>query len=165
MGKSFIVLAGIILAANAVAAEKTSPFKNQTAPRVEPTDATSSAPPTTGSSSTTVKISADDCARLVAHKPRADVAYKPGVDVDGKYVAAADTNSTYAAINAPTKVEFDIAFNPLHAALAGRLSETSLSIGRVSYDIDSGAMTYNGKPLSDPDKVTLGKRCRDKLNQ
>ncbi len=102
---------------------------------------------------------------MVEHQPRADVAYKPGVDVHGDPVAPADVSGQYSAIKPPSTVEFDIAFNPLHAALANRLSETSLSLGRVSYDINSGEMTYNSKPLSDPDKVHLSQRCREKLNQ
>ncbi len=159
MLKHVVVITGLIMPANAVVAQEGNPFKNSTTPA----QATKPTPSNTGS--TTVKISAEDCARLVAHKPRADVAYKPGVDVHGKPVTSADTDPSYAGLKAPKTVEFDIAFSPLHAALANRFAETKLSIGRVRYDINSGEMTFNGKPLSDTDKVTLGKRCREKMKQ
>ena len=165
MRKSFIILVAFLITNNAVAAEKNNPFTNKEQPTAQGFGATYSAPLDSGSTSSTVKITAEDCARLVAHKRQADVTFRAGVDVDGNYVTPADVSSSNVAINVPSKVEFDIAFNPLDKNLAGKVSKTSLSIGRVSYNIDSGAMSYNGKPLSIPDKVMLGQRCREKLSQ
>ena len=165
MRESFIILVALLITINAVAAEKNNPFTNKKPSTAQGSGVTYSAPLEVDSSSRTVKISAEDCARLVAHKPQADVAYKAGVDVDGNYVTPADVSSANVVINVPSKVEFDIAFDPLDGTLAGMVSKTSLSIGRVSYNIESGAMSYNGKPLSVADKVMLGQRCREKLNQ
>ncbi|MBL24650.1 MAG: hypothetical protein CMM48_12215 [Rhodospirillaceae bacterium] len=117
------------------------------------------------SGQTTVKITANDCNRLVQHRARPDVAYKPSVDVDGNKVTPADLPNPYDTIQAPKKVEFDVAFNPLHASIANRFGETSLSLGRVTYDINTGAMTFNGKPLSKNDKSQLAAGCREKLRQ
>jgi hypothetical protein len=113
----------------------------------------------------TAKISAEDCARLIEHRPRDDVAYKPGVDVDGKPVTPADTSSAYRNLGNLSNVEFDIAFSPLKGAAAGRFGETSMSAGRIAYDINTGNMTFNGRPLNDPDKALIAKRCREKLRQ
>lgn len=37
----------------------------------------------------TVRLSADDCQRLIPHTPAPDVAYRPGADVHGRDVAPA----------------------------------------------------------------------------
>ena len=37
-----------------------------------------------------ITVTADDCATIVAHTPSDDVAYQPGVDVDGNAVVSAD---------------------------------------------------------------------------
>lgn len=93
------------------------------------------------------------------------MAYKPGVDVDGDKVTPADLANPYSAIQPPAKVEFDIAFNPLHAAIAHRFGETKLSLGRVAYDINTGEMAFNGKPLSKGDKSQLAAGCRQRLKR
>lgn len=41
----------------------------------------------------TVKVTRETCNHVVAHQPAADVAYRPGVDVNGNSVAPANLNN------------------------------------------------------------------------
>ena len=55
-----------------------------------------------------VRISAADCRRAVAHQPRADVEYKPGVDARGRKVAPADLQGQQPQIKLPDVISFDV---------------------------------------------------------
>ncbi|CAA6605582.1 conserved exported hypothetical protein [Rhodospirillaceae bacterium LM-1] len=62
----------------------------------------------------TVKISRQDCSRLIHHAPSADVAYKPGVDVKGRAVAPADLGGGANNIKLlPDVLEFNVSINPV----------------------------------------------------
>lgn len=106
-----------------------------------------------------VKMSGRDCKRLVQHQARADVNYKPGVDVRGRKVVGADMDSGMK-LKLPKTVEFDIGFNPLKGAAATRFGETSASVGKVKYDIGKNDFTFNGEPLNDKAKAALARKCR-----
>ena len=54
-----------------------------------------------------VRISKKDCKRIIRHQPSADVAYKPGVDVRGNPVTAADVGGGFT-IPIPDVFEFNI---------------------------------------------------------
>ena len=54
-----------------------------------------------------VRITKKDCKRIIRHQPSADVAYKPGVDVRGNPVAAADVNGGFT-VPLPDVFEFNI---------------------------------------------------------
>ncbi len=108
-----------------------------------------------------VRISGRDCARLVQHRPRDDVAYRPGVDVHGRKVAPADLPGSRPPLKLPQTVEFDIAFNPLKGTSKSRFGETSIKVGRVRYDIARGTFTFNGQPLTDPQIAALSRKCRE----
>ncbi len=109
--------------------------------------------------STKVKMSGRDCRKLVQHRARADVNFKPGVDVRGRKVVGADVNNTMK-LKLPTKIEFDIGFNPLKGAAANRFGETSASVGKVKYDIGKNSFTFNGEPLNEKAMSAFAKRCQ-----
>ncbi len=54
-----------------------------------------------------VRITKKDCKRIIRHQPSADVAYKPGIDVRGNPVAAADVGGGFT-IPIPDVFEFNI---------------------------------------------------------
>ena len=109
-----------------------------------------------------ITVSATDCQRLVNHVASADVAYKPGVDVHGNPVAPADLPGT-VKIQTPTEITFDVTFDLL--GNYGVSEDSSLfargaaSVGTVKYDINSGALTFNGQRLDDPEMKALADLC------
>lgn len=109
---------------------------------------------------TVIRIPRADCARLVEHRSAPDVAYKPGVDVRGKKVAPADLPGSSAAIKAPKQVEIAISFNPLRGAAGSRFDSSELIVGTVQFNLETGAATFNGQPLTDPEQAELARKCQ-----
>lgn len=109
-----------------------------------------------------IRIAPKDCQRLVQHRPSADVAYKPGVDVRGNPVTPADLPGA-ARITAPNEITINLTVDLLRqygvtpaSPLAPR---GEASVGTVTYDIAAGRMTFNGQPLSDPEQDALAAAC------
>jgi hypothetical protein len=110
----------------------------------------------------TVEITEQDCSQLVQHVAAADVAYQPGVDVNGDAVAPADLNGAQQ-IPAPDVVSF-----PLTLDLADRLG-ISLGdgvdilarpvIGDVAITSD-GRVFFNGNPLTSDEQFELAQKCQ-----
>lgn len=112
---------------------------------------------------TAIRITTSDCIRIVEHHPSADVAYQPGVDVRGRKVVPADVEASPDLRNiVPQVIEFSVALNPLKGG-AARFGETSLEVGKVSFDMKSRRATFNGKPLTRADTKRISKKCRDRL--
>ncbi len=109
-----------------------------------------------------IKIAPEDCRRLVRHRPDADVAYKPGVDVRGNPVAPADLPGQ-ARITAPNEITINLTIDVLrqYGVPADSLLAPSgeASIGTVKYDIAAGRLTYNGQTLSDAEQDALAAAC------
>ena len=110
-----------------------------------------------------VQITKKDCARVVAHVPADDVAYKAGVDVRGKSVAPADLAGSTSSLPIPDILEFDIAFSPLSGTSKSTFGETSLSVGKIRYDINKRKITLNGQPIGDDGLAELGVKCQEIL--
>jgi len=108
---------------------------------------------------TKVKMSARDCRKLVQHQTQANINYRPGVDVRGRKVTSADLGGGNK-LKLPSKVEFNIAFNPLKGSAASRFGETSASMGKVKYDISKNAFTFNGQPMNDRAMADMARKCR-----
>ena len=106
-------------------------------------------------------ISRDDCQRLVRHVPAADVAYQGGQDVYGRPVAEADLAGGFQ-LDLPSRFSFDLEYQPL---ARDDLDLSTFSVGRVSVDVISGAVTYNGRPMQSEAQAELSARCRDALRQ
>lgn len=114
------------------------------------------------SSGMTIQLTKRQCRQVVVnHEPSADVAYKPGVDVRGNSVAPADLVGGFEWVT-PNEIEFNLAFNPLgNTGLdSDDFVNTSASVGTVKYDILSGRLTLNGRPLSDPLLAVIESQCR-----
>ena len=108
-----------------------------------------------------VQITKKDCARVVQHVPADDVAYKAGVDAHGRPVVPADLAGSTLAIPLPDVLEFDIAFNPLSGTSKSKFGETSLSVGKIRYDINRRKITFNGQPMGDDDLAVLAAKCQE----
>lgn len=108
---------------------------------------------------TQASVSLEDCQRLDAERARADVSYKPGVDVRGKPVAPAELEPTLGAIKLPDEIVIDFGLD-----LAGRynidgsgLYTATAGIMTIHFDLAAGGLTINGKPLTKEDQDTIAK--------
>jgi len=107
---------------------------------------------------TTVLINEADCDRLVTHVSSSDVAYTPGVDVNGGAVAPADLNAQ-PQIQVP-----DVISIPVTIDLATSLGiQTPFlarpTVGNVQVTRD-GRVSFNGQPINSDAQHELAKRCQ-----
>ena len=126
-----------------------------------PTVAQTPARPATPAA-TKIQVTEADCRRLfIEHRPSADVAYKPGVDVRGKPVASADLNPT-PQIKVPETVAFDIGVDLTRFGVpaTSKLFQPNVKLGEVRMDLASGRVLYNGEPLGNPELEALREACR-----
>ena len=114
---------------------------------------------------TTVAITRADCARLVAHVPAPDVAYRPGVDVYGRAVVPADLGGA-PRIELPETILIDIEID-LQARFGIPADPTQYDpdaeVGEVAYR--DGRFTFNGQPLQDQAQAELAARCQEIVRQ
>jgi hypothetical protein len=102
------------------------------------------------------------CMNLVAYAPAPDVAYKPGVDVNGKAVAPADL---------PGQTSYPLS-SPVQSAIildTSRLGQIGALPGRgdtypvlISVDPRTGDVALNGQKIQQSDESTLAKLCRER---
>jgi hypothetical protein len=113
----------------------------------------------------TVAITRADCARLVAHVPDPDVAYRPGVDVYGREVAPADLGGA-PRIELPETILIDIEIDLLQRfgiPASPALYDADAELGEVVYK--DGRFTFNGQPLQDQAQAELAARCQEIVRQ
>ncbi len=99
-----------------------------------------------------------ECRLLPEHKPAADVAYQPGVDVHGKPVVPADINAV------PMGLEQQTIIVPLSVDLAQRLQNQNIqglqmegTLGFLEIE-PGGRVTYNGQDLTNQVYVLCGQK-------
>ncbi|MCH9011461.1 MAG: hypothetical protein IIA68_00175 [Proteobacteria bacterium] len=147
LAPALFLLAAVLAAASAAAHEKAT----VPTPRAA----------ITGAAITTVAITRADCARLVAHVPAPDVAYRPGVDVYGREVAPADLGGA-PRIELPETILIDIEID-LQARFGIPADPTQYDpdaeVGEVAYR--DGRFTFNGQPLQDQAQAELAARCQE----
>lgn len=115
-----------------------------------------------------LRMSRKDCERLLRRVDVPGADYVPGVDVRGNKVASANLKGTLTAADIlPEEIAFELALNPLasagNAALATTFSESSASFGSVKFNLSSGSLTLNGKPLLDSSEQDMVALCRQAL--
>lgn len=118
-----------------------------------------------GVSGGSLVVTPADCRALVEHRPAPDVAYKPGVDVEGRYVAPADLPGSNDVYRLPDSIQFEIRMNPLAYAGQGNLAgtkyaNTQVPLGEVSVDLKTGEASFQGRPLTSAQDRTLREACR-----
>lgn len=111
----------------------------------------------------TVTVRASDCTRLIRHVPAPDVAYLPGVDVQGRPVVPADLDS-YPMLRPPDTISFDVAVDLRRYGLrpSSPLYEPHLRIGTVRIESD-GRVFFNDRPLENPEIAALTDLCRARV--
>ena len=121
-------------------------------------------------SAQTMRVDRASCAQLVDAAPADDVAYRPGVDAHGRAVAPADASGA-SPIQLPQTYETNVALNPMsklsptttsgNTITPGKYANSSMSAGKVGYDMSSGQVSYNGQPLTNPQTAAMAKACHD----
>lgn len=119
---------------------------------------------------TIVAVTQDDCARFARHVASADVAYQPGVDVNGNAVASADLDDEGRLDLAGDDITLNIGV-PI-VAFSGTVSDetqftneggkignfdATAGIGAVT--LSGGVVHFNGRPLSSPEARRLAAAC------
>ncbi len=108
-----------------------------------------------------VKITREDCSRLIRHQPSDDVAYTPGVTKRGKKVVSADLNSQPITlpdvIRIPITVDLFERYN-IPANQANFEAEAEIGVVEVHKD---GSSYFNGQPLQDEEQRELAQKCQN----
>ena len=102
---------------------------------------------------------------MVRHRPAADVAYKPGVDVRGRPVKSANLDGD-KQIDLPAVIAI-----PLHVPLGNLLKKGSstpvdaseVGVGVVTVDRKTGEVMYEGKSLGNAEPQQMVAACRKLL--
>ena len=114
----------------------------------------------------TVTITKADCSRLTRHVPSADTAYKPGVDVHGRPVVAADVGGA-SRIQVPEDITIVITVDiqeRFSIPANSTLFEPEAYIGNVTVHKD-GTTFFNGKPLINEEQRALAHLCQRQTKQ
>ena len=109
-----------------------------------------------------VRVDRDACAKVVAHVPDADVAYKPGVDVNGRSVAPADLSGSPQIDSFVVTLELDLRRFGIRVPGARGL-DPELQLGLIT--VEGNRVYYNGQPLDDPEQLRLAAACREFLKR
>lgn len=118
-------------------------------------------------------VTSDDCATITAHQPADDVAYRPGVDVEGNEVAPADLDATGRIDYNADNIVISIG-NPLIAtdgvlgdqdafvAAGGRIDVfgADLDIGYVT--LRDGEVYFNGRRITDRQRRAIAAACAER---
>ncbi|MGH6948956.1 MAG: hypothetical protein ACREDZ_16620 [Kiloniellales bacterium] len=106
-----------------------------------------------------IEIARADCDALAIHYPNADVAYRPGVDVQGRPVTPADLDSS------PLRLP-EVIVIPIEVDLFERFG---LPPDPTRYDADAeigtvvwhdGRLYFDGQPIHDEAAAELAARCQ-----
>ncbi|MBB6251631.1 hypothetical protein [Nitrospirillum iridis] len=117
-------------------------------------------PPPSAGKGPTIAVDPAACQWAVRHEPAPDVAYQPGVDVNGDPVVPADLEGG-PRLQVPQRIDI-----PLTARLASTLPQVA-GVARPRADAYLGVLTvegdqvlFNGQPLTDPAEEELAALCR-----
>ncbi len=111
-----------------------------------------------------IVIDPDGCQYLTLHEPAPDVAYRPGVDVDGRPVAPADLDDT-GRIEVPEVYETYIvvrlnrAINIPAGSNLEKIENSEIAIGKVT--VEDGTVYFDGVPLPSAEQHAIAEACRE----
>ena len=123
-------------------------------------------------SATLITVTADDCATIVAYTPSGDVAYQPGVDVDGNAVAPADLDD-YGRLDLDgddVVIDIDIPLSAVAGVVGDEAAFTAnggqidsfganASVGTVSFR--GGDVYFNGQRISNRQREAIAVACAE----
>ena len=123
-------------------------------------------------SATLITVTTDDCANIVAYTPSGDVAYQPGVDLDGNPVAAADLDS-YGRLDLDGEdvvIDIDIPLSAVAGVVGDEAAFTAnggqidsfganARVGTVSFR--GGEVYFNGQRISSRQREAIAAACAE----
>ena len=111
-----------------------------------------------------VTLTKQDCRRLSVHVPDPGVAYRPGVDVNGRPVTPADLGGApRLAVPETATIEIEVDLQDRFGIPANpNAFEGDAKIGTLAVDRD-GRARFNGQPLQDEEQFELIRRCQEIL--
>jgi hypothetical protein len=107
-----------------------------------------------------VTVDAAACRQLVPHVASDDVTYRPGVDVHGRPVVAADVAG--GAVALPDEITVDLKMplgQVLGTATPPRVGQSDVNVGKVTVDTAGRKVLLNGQPLPDPAAHAIAEEC------
>jgi len=110
-----------------------------------------------------LEVSSRDCVRLVEHRARADVEYKPGIDSRGRPVKPADLNPG-PMIAAPQTFSFDanVDLKKFGVPTNSALFQPSVGVGKITVEDGGRRVLYNGQSLGNREQEALAELCRQR---
>ncbi|MHB1206148.1 MAG: hypothetical protein ACYCZX_11295 [Rhodospirillaceae bacterium] len=140
--------------------------------------------PAAAQAAESVPLSVADCQRLVRHQPRADVEYKPGVDVHGKAVVPADLGGGYQ-MQLPETIDIQIGIdladrlalrdsrraqgnkrsNPRGQGVQRKVMPFSGTAPLGMLSVRGNDLYWNDEPLAPQDEALLASACTQGLNK
>ena len=114
-----------------------------------------------------VIVSAQDCAWLARHVADADVAYQPGVDVQGRPVVSADLPGSPATARIATfEIPIELPVSQLLRPNTSRqLKDSDLVAGTLTIDSQSGRVFLDGQEISDLGNHAIAHECAKRARQ
>ncbi len=111
-----------------------------------------------------IRVTAEDCARLVVHKPDADAAYQPGVDAEGRPVAAAEGDAPIRPLRLPEAYTIEITVDlqkRFNLPPNAKLYAGEAKLGNVTV-MQDGQVFFNGEPIIDEEQAMLAALCQER---
>ncbi len=110
----------------------------------------------------TVRVSREDCSRLVEHRAQAGVAYQPGVDAYGRPVVPADLEESRIVLPETIAIVITVEIQDRFGIPANSvLFDPEAHIGVAEFDFADRSVSFNGAPLTDPEQAALAAACSD----
>lgn len=115
-----------------------------------------------------IRMSKEDCRRLIRQSAVPGPDYQPGVDVRGNPVAPANIPGQFTDSDLlPDAIAFELSLNPLefagNPALADLFSGAEAGFGEIRYALTSGALTLDGRRLNAETTAEILTFCRAAL--
>jgi hypothetical protein len=109
-----------------------------------------------------IKLDRASCELLVRHVPAPDVAYRAGVDVEGRPVVPADLDPDWT-LALPAEIPIYISQDLVRRFDIGEdspLFEEDAFIGIATVSLIDGRVTFNGRELGSAEEQALAAQCR-----
>jgi hypothetical protein len=109
-----------------------------------------------------IKLDRSSCEMLVRHVPDPDVAYRAGVDVEGRPVVPADLDPDWT-LALPAEIPIYISQDLVERFGIGEdspLFDADAFIGVATVSLIDGHVTFNGRELVSAEEQALAAQCR-----